>query len=39
MGVPAFRNLVNETADDKYYFSYHHSAGDSVSILNTTMMD
>lgn len=39
MGVPAFRNLVNETVDDQYYFSYHHSAGDTVSVLNSTMMD
>ena len=39
LNVPAFRNLVNETVNNEYYFTYHHSIGDSVSILDTKMMD
>jgi len=39
LNVPAYRNLVNETSNNEYYFTYHHSVGDSVSILNSDMMD
>lgn len=38
-GVPTMRNLVNESQDDKYYFTYHHSAGDSMNVLNPDDMD
>jgi carboxypeptidase Q len=37
--VPAMRNLVGESADDRYYFTYHHSAGDTVSVLEPEAMD
>ena len=33
------RNLVKDTDDDKFYFTYHHSAGDSMSIMNAHDMD
>lgn len=38
-GVPSMRNLVNETPDDNYYFTYHHSAGDTVNVLEPDAMD
>ena len=37
--VPQMRNLVKDTDDDKFYFTYHHSAGDSMSIMNAHDMD
>ena len=30
------RNLIEDTPDGKYYFTYHHSAGDSMSMMATT---
>ena len=38
-GIPVVRNLVEDTEDSKYYFSYHHSAGDTVNVLNQDDMD
>ena len=37
--IPMMRNLVNETSDDKYYFKYHHSAADSMNVLDADDMD
>jgi len=33
-GVPMMRNLIQDTADNQFYFTYHHSAGDSMTIMN-----
>lgn len=38
-GIPVVRNLIKDTPDEKFYFTYHHSAGDSVSVLDTNDMD
>ncbi len=38
-GVPVIRNLIEENLTYDYYFSYHHSAGDSVSVLDADDMD
>jgi carboxypeptidase Q len=38
-GIPVVRNLVKDTPDSKFYFTYHHSAGDTVSILDKDDMD
>jgi carboxypeptidase Q len=37
--IPTMNNLVKDTADAQYYMSYHHSAGDSISVLNPDEMD
>lgn len=38
-GIPVVRNLIEDTVDSKNYFSVHHSAGDSVSVLSKEDMD
>jgi carboxypeptidase Q len=38
-GIPMVTNLIKDTPDQSYYFTYHHSAGDSVSILRPDDMD
>ncbi len=38
-GVPVIKNLIKDTPDSKFYFKYHHSAGDSMSIMNPDDMD
>ena len=32
-------NIVNDTVDHRQYFTYHHTAGDSMSIMDPDMMD
>lgn len=39
MGVPMICNLIRDTPDSKFYFKYHHSAGDSMSIMNSDDLD
>jgi carboxypeptidase Q len=39
LGVPVMANSVYDTVDHKFYFTYHHSAGDSMSIMNADDMD
>lgn len=38
-GVPMICNLIADTPDHKFYFKYHHSAGDSMSMMNPDDMD
>lgn len=38
-GVPILNNIVNDTADHQFYFKYHHSAGDSMSMMDPDDMD
>lgn len=38
-GVPVMANSVYDTPDHEFYFTYHHSAGDSMSIMNADDMD
>jgi carboxypeptidase Q len=33
-GVPIFANLINDTEDSHYYFKYHHSAGDTMNVID-----
>lgn len=33
------KNLIQDTPDHKYYFRYHHSAGDSMDVMDPEMMD
>lgn len=32
-------NIVQDTKDHKYYFTYHHTAGDSMLVMNPDEMD
>jgi carboxypeptidase Q len=38
-GVPVMRNLIEDTPTRDYYFRYHHSAGDTMSVMNADEMD
>jgi carboxypeptidase Q len=38
-GVPTMRNLIRDLPNDAYYFTFHHSAGDSMDIMNPDWMD
>lgn len=33
-GVPIFNNYVQDTPDHSFYFKYHHSAGDSMTMMD-----
>jgi carboxypeptidase Q len=37
--IPVMRNLIRDTPDESYYFTYHHSAGDSMNVLDPDDMD
>jgi carboxypeptidase Q len=37
--IPVMRNLIKDTPDSEYYFTYHHSSGDSMNVLNPDDMD
>jgi carboxypeptidase Q len=39
VGVPVMANEVEDTPDHAFYFTYHHSRGDSMSIMNPDEMD
>ncbi len=38
-GVPIFQNYVQDTPDHAFYFKYHHTAGDSMTMMNTDDLD
>lgn len=38
-GVPAVRNEIADDETHDYYFAYHHSAGDTVDVLDADDMD
>jgi hypothetical protein len=38
-GVPIFDNMIQDTPDHSYYFRYHHSAGDSMLMMDADDMD
>jgi carboxypeptidase Q len=38
-GVPIMRNEIKDTTDNTFYFSYHHSAADSMTMMNPDDMD
>lgn len=33
------RNIGQDSPDSKYYFTYHHSAGDSMTMMDPNQMD
>jgi carboxypeptidase Q len=38
-GVPMIKNIVEDTDDQQFYFTYHHTQGDSMSIMDPDQMD
>lgn len=39
IGIPTMINLIEDTEDHSYYFAYHHSAGDSMWIMDPDHLD
>lgn len=39
VGVPVMRNEIADNESSDYYFTYHHSAGDSMNVMNPSDMD
>lgn len=33
-GVPTMVNIVSDTPSHDYYFQFHHTAGDSMTVMN-----
>jgi len=38
-GVPCMTIIVEDTPEKKFYFTYHHTAGDSMYMLKTEELD
>ena len=38
-GIPAMKNLIDNGITDNYYFTYHHSAGDAMNVLDPELLD
>ena len=38
-GIPTMINLIEDSPDHHYYFKYHHSAGDTMSVLDPDLLD
>lgn len=38
-GVPMGRNICEDSKDSDFYFTYHHSAGDSMTMMDPVMLD
>jgi len=38
-GVPTMANVIQDNKSHDFYFSYHHSAGDSMTMMNPDDMD
>ena len=38
-GVPIIHQIVVDTPKNDFYYRYHHTAGDSMTIMNSDEMD
>ena len=38
-GVPTMINLIEDNESHDFYFSYHHSAGDSMTMMDPDLLD
>jgi len=38
-GVPMARNIGYDTPNNDFYFTFHHSAGDSMTMMDPFQMD
>lgn len=34
IGIPVMKNIIQDTIDKNFYFTYHHSAGDSMTMMD-----
>lgn len=39
LGIPTMKNMIEDTSDHRFYFTYHHSAGDTMSIMDPDDLD
>lgn len=39
IGIPTMVNRVEDTPEHKFYFTYHHSAGDSMTMMSADDLD
>jgi len=39
LGIPMMRNLIKDNETEDFYFTYHHSAGDSMYMMNADDLD
>ncbi len=39
MGIPTMINMIQDTPDHRFYFTYHHSAGDSMTMMDPDLLD
>ena len=39
LGVPIFNNYIQDTSDHFFYFQYHHTAGDSMTMMDADDLD
>jgi len=38
-GVPIMKNLIKDNESNDYYFQFHHTAGDSMTVMNADDLD
>ena len=38
-GVPVLSNMIKDTESNDFYFTYHHTAGDSMLMMNADDLD
>jgi carboxypeptidase Q len=38
-GVPMINNMVEDTPDLDFYYKYHHTAGDSMTMIDPDNLD
>ena len=34
IGIPTMAKIIKDTPDLRYYFTYHHTAGDSMTMID-----
>ena len=39
LGVPIFNNYIEDTPDHFFYFKYHHTAADSMTMMDADDLD
>ena len=39
VGIPTMINQIEDQTNHEYYFTYHHSAGDSMTIMDPDLLD